>query len=377
MSRSDLESGRTTAIIMPMQYRQGPGVIRELPEAVARFGERAQALVVATPGGLERLGEPLLADWRAKGMRARVAEFGGECSEAEIGRLRTEAESCRASVIVGIGGGKLLDAAKSAAYRLGLPVIIAPTIASSDAPCSALSVIYDEQGRVAKLETHPHNPDVVLVDTEVILQAPLRYLAAGMGDALATAPEALACLRGGGRTILGAYPTRLGTAAAELCGRILEADGVQAYADAGRGERTEAFERVVEANTLLSGIGFESGGLAAAHSLHDGLTELPECHHLLHGEKVGFCTAVQATLLGEPDETARFLTFCRQIGLPATLAEAGLRQTGAELRGKLLVAAERALAPEETIHQIGRTFTAAEIADAFEETDRIARRLFA
>lgn len=370
---------RATTIMMPGQYRQGPGVIRELPAVVARFGADARALLVATAGGLKRLGEDKLRDWTAAGLPAQVAEFGGECSHEEIERLMREARECRADVIVGFGGGKLLDAAKSAAYRLDLPVVIAPTIAASDAPCSALSVIYDEEGRVVQLETHPRNPDYVLVDTEIILRAPVRYLSAGMGDALATAPEALACLRGGGKTILGAYPTRFGIAAAELCGRILAEDGVRAHGDASRGELTDAFERVVEANTLLSGIGFESGGLAAAHSLHDGLTELPECHPLLHGEKVGFCTAVQAVLLGEPDEAVRYLRFCRDIKLPSTLAEVGLDREAAdagELRRKLLVAGERTLSPEETIHSIGRAFTAAEIADAFEETDRLARISF-
>ncbi|RUS46196.1 glycerol dehydrogenase [Cohnella sp. AR92] len=364
-----------TAIIMPMQYRQGPGTIRELPHAVSGFGEAAEALVIATSGGWKRLGG-IVEKWRADGLRSKLAEFGGECSEAEIERLKREAEISRADVVVGIGGGKLLDAAKSVAFRLCLPIVIVPTIASSDAPCSALSVIYDEEGRVAKFETHPRNPDLVLVDTELILQAPLRYLAAGMGDALATAPEALANLRAGGRTILGASPTRLGTAVAELCGRILDEDGAQAYDDAARGIRSEAFERVVEANTLLSGIGFESGGLAAAHSLHDGLTELPDCHHLLHGEKVGFCTAVQATLLGNPFEAAKHLRFCRRIGLPASLAETGLIGDPSELRVKLLVAGRRTLDPGESIHELGRALTASEIADAFEETDRIAKELF-
>lgn len=365
---------RTATIAMPLRYQQGPGVIRELPDIVAGFGKSPRALLAATAGGLRRIEEHglRLDDLR---LRAELVEFGGECSEAEIERLKREAERAGTDVVVGIGGGKLLDAAKSAAYRLSLPVVIVPTIAASDAPCSALSVIYDENGRVVKLETHPRNPDVVLVDTEIIVRAPIRYLAAGMGDALATAPEALACLRGGGRTILGAYPSRLGTAAAELCGRILAEDGVRAYRDAERGELTDAFERVVEANTLLSGIGFESGGLAAAHSLHDGLTELPECHGLLHGEKVGFCTAVQAVLLGEPDEAVRFLRFCREIRLPASLADIGLAAgpNGGGIRSRLLLAGERAIAPEETIHSVGRPFTAAEIADAFEETDRLAR----
>jgi glycerol dehydrogenase len=366
-----------TAIIMPMQYRQGPGIVDELPAIISRYGIHAQTFLITTAGGLSRLGEDMLRDWRSQGMQIQVALFNGECSDTEIERLKGDSERCRSTVIVGIGGGKLLDAAKSVANRRGLPVVIVPTIASSDAPCSALSVIYDEQGRVARFENHPHNPDVVLVDTNLIIRAPIRYLAAGMGDALATAPEALACLQGGGKTILGAYPTRLGTAAAELCGRILEEDGIQAFKDAKNGEITDAFERVVEANTLLSGIGFESGGLAAAHSLHDGLTELPECHHLLHGEKVGFCTAVQAVLFGQPDEAQRYLQFCRQIGLPVTLTDVGLGgESPTGLRAKLLIVAKRTLAPGETIHLINKSYAVAEIVEAFEETNKIAQELF-
>lgn len=361
--------------MMPMQYRQGAGALGELPECAARYGKRV--LLLITESGYKRLGQEWLNRWDKLGLSARFLMFGGECSNAEIGRIGKETEQHRADVIVGIGGGKLLDAAKSAAYRLGLPVIIVPTVASSDAPCSALSVIYDDDGRVVQLETHPHNPELVLVDTEIILRAPLRYFAAGMGDALATGPEALACLQGGGRTILGRYPTQLGTAAAVLCDRILASDGVQALRDAERGELTGTFERVVEANTLLSGIGFESGGLAAAHSLHDGLTELSECHHLLHGEKVGFCTAVQAVLLGQAGEAERFLRFCRSIGLPFSLAGIGLNMQGEELKARLKVAAYRALQPEETIHSMGKAYTAADLVDAFAETDQISKALFA
>ncbi|AJY74175.1 hypothetical protein VN24_05760 [Paenibacillus beijingensis] len=360
---------------MPTQYRQGAGTIGELPECAARYGKRV--LLLVTGSGYNRLDKTWLSRWDDLGLSAHFLTFGGECSNAEIGRIGQETSEHRADVIVGIGGGKLLDAAKSAAYRLGLPVIIVPTVASSDAPCSALSVIYDDEGRVVQLETHPHNPELVLVDTEIILRAPLRYFAAGMGDALATGPEALACLHGGGKTILGRYPTQLGTAAAVLCDRILASDGVQALQDAERGLLTGAFERVVEANTLLSGIGFESGGLAAAHSLHDGLTELAECHHLLHGEKVGFCTAVQAVLLGQTGEAERFLQFCRSIGLPFSLAGVGLDTEGKELRARLTLAARRALQPEETIHSMGKAYTAANLVDAFTETDQISKALFA
>ena len=63
------------------------------------------------------------------------------------------------------------------------------------------------------------------------------------------------------------------------------AEGVKAKLALEAGACTPAVEKVIEANTLLSGIGFESGGLAGAHAIHNGFTVLDECHHMYHGEK--------------------------------------------------------------------------------------------
>lgn len=73
------------------------------------------------------------------------------------------------------------------------PVIIVPTIASTDAPCSALSVIYTDEGVFEKYLFLPSSPDMVMVDTDIVSKAPVRLLISGMGDALATYFEARAC----------------------------------------------------------------------------------------------------------------------------------------------------------------------------------------
>ncbi len=67
-----------------------------------------------------------------------------------------------------------------------IPVAIAPTIASTDAPCSALSVIYTDNGEFDRYLLLPNNPDRVIVDTNIVAGAPARLLAAGIGDALST-----------------------------------------------------------------------------------------------------------------------------------------------------------------------------------------------
>jgi glycerol dehydrogenase len=115
----------------------------------------------------------------------------------------------------------------------------------------------------------------VLVDTQVIAQGPRRLLVAGMGDALATWFEARTCLAGHVKNIRGGASTQSALALAELCYRMLLEDGADALRGVQAQVVTPALERLVEANTLLSGLGFESSGLAAAHAVHNGLTAAP------------------------------------------------------------------------------------------------------
>ena len=148
-------------------------------------------------------------------------------------------------------------------------MISCPSLASNDAPCSAMSVIYTPAGVSDALEFFPHNPVLVVVDTRTIADAPARYLVAGMGDAMATWYEARTCTENpAARNMLAARPTLAAAALGDLCAKTLYSDGVAAVDAVRRHEVTPALNRVVEANTLLSGIGFESGGLAAANLRH-------------------------------------------------------------------------------------------------------------
>jgi len=126
-------------------------------------------------------------------------------------------------------------------------------------------------------------------------------------------------------------------------------------------------ERIIEANTLLSGLGFESAGLGAAHAVHNGLTVLHGTPAALHGEKVAFGTLVQLVLDGTPaEEFATLVRFCRAVGLPVTLAELGLPAVTAADIDRIAV---RATQPGETIHNLPRPVTPAEVAAAIREAD--------
>jgi len=191
-----------------------------------------------------------------------------------------------------------------------------------------------------------------------------------MGDALSTWYEARAAAAAGSPNMRGGLATAGSLALARACRDAVLADGAAALAAVRQQRVTPAVERIIEANTLLSGLGFESAGLAAAHAVHNGLTLLPGARGALHGEKVAFGTLVQMELDGtEEVEFADVVRFCRAVGLPVTLGDLGLAGLTSE---ELDAVAERATRPGETIHNLRQPVTAADVSAAIRAADRRA-----
>jgi glycerol dehydrogenase len=335
------------------------------------LGLEGPALVIAGKSVISRLTDTWKLSLDEAGIHHETHRFAGECSQAEIERIKATAGRYKTRTIIGAGGGKVLDTARAVAADLKLPVVNCPTVASSDAPCSALSVIYTDDGVFQEYRFYRKNPDLVLVDTQVIAEAPGRLLSAGMGDALATWFEAKTCAAGSVRNMRGGASTASALTLAELCYRTLLADGPAALQAVSIQAVTPALERLVEANTLLSGIGFESSGLAAAHAVHNGLTAVPETHPFFHGEKVAFGLLVQLVLEGTPYSTMEeVLDFSSQVGLPIALADIGLANVARE---RLSPIAVRATAPGETSHNEPFEVTPETVTDAILAADAIGR----
>ena len=332
-------------IISPNRYVQGRGELKNLPEHAKKLGKKL--FVIISASGLKRVRDLLEKSFENTGMELVFEEFQGECCETEIKRLGSRFQENKCDLVVGVGGGKIHDSAKAAAYYQGAPVVIIPTIASTDAPCSALSVIYSETGVFERYLFLNSNPDLVLVDTDIIAAAPSRLLVSGMGDALATYFEARAVAASGALSCAGGKPTKGALALAKLCYETLLEDGVKAKLAVEAGAFTQAVENIIEANTYLSGIGFESGGLAGAHAIHNGLTVIKDCHHLYHGEKVAFGTLTQLVLENAGQKLLEeVIGFCMDVGLPTTFAELGMARPDKDL---LMEAAVRACSPDDTL----------------------------
>ena len=270
-----------------------------------------------------------------------------------------------------MGGGKTIDTAKIVADRAGIPVIIVPTIASTDAPCSGCAVVYSKDGIFEAVCYQKTNPAVVLVDVGIIAAAPTRFLVAGMGDALSTWFEARSCDRTQSANECGGYSTMTGVHLAKLCYETLLTYGAAAKVASERHIVTLALEHIIEANILLSGLGFESAGLASAHSIHNGLTTLAETHSFYHGEKVAFGVLAGLQLAdASVEESETVFSFCEEVGLPTTLADIGLGNAGRE---KLMTVAEKAGAPEQPIHHEAGIVTPDKVLNAMLAADAIGR----
>lgn len=356
-------------MISPSRYVQGAGAIADIGKHVAALGTKA--LVLGGKHGIGAIENLLSGSFKEQQIDYIIEYFSGECSRPEIDRIVSILKQNSLNIIVGVGGGKALDAAKAAAYAAKIPVAVVPTIAATDAPCSALSVIYTPQGVFESYLVLPKNPDLVLVDTAIIAQAPARLFVSGMGDALATWFEADACAKASAGNLPGGLSTSAALCLAKLCYDILMEYGFRAKLALEQGVATEAVEKVVEANTLLSGLGFESSGLAAAHAVHNGFTVLEETHRAYHGEKVSFGTLVQLVLENRTTaEMEKVLSFCKAVGLPITLKEIGVAEVTPD---KIRKVAEATCAPGETIHNQPFSVTPDSVYAAIVAADAIGR----
>ena len=368
------------AFIAPTKYVQGEDELLNLGYFVKTFGKKA--LLIANQDDVNRVREKLEKTAETFGIEFVETNFHGEASRVEAKRLQELAKKEQCECVIGLGGGKAIDTSKVVAE--GKNLIIVPTIVATDAPTSHSAVLYTEEGEFDDYAYFMQSPSVVLIDTTIIAQAPTRFLVSGMGDALSTYFEARATTRAYANVNAGlpcgaregfcppAKSTNTALALAKLCYETLLEDGLKAKEASDLNVVTPALENIIEANILLSGLGFESGGLAAVHAIHDGLTVLHEAHGATHGEKVAFSVICQLVLENAPtQELEEVLTFANSIGLPVCLEDLGVKHITDE---QLTSVAEKACIPEESIHSMPFPIDVASVKSAIMVADAIGRK---
>ena len=312
------------------RYIQGPGCLTQLGEATSKLGR--QPLVVTDEILKGLFGDQLEASFTSAALPFNLLTFPGEVTRPTIDTLADTARQLGIDVVVGFGGGKALDTGKGVALALGTPFVSVPTIAATDAPASLAIAVYNDHHLLTEILLLPRNPEVVLVDSAIIAQAPLRFLLAGIGDAISKKFEAEAVHRAGRETPNGTRSTRTGLAIANACYDLIRTHAAPAIAAiragaVAHGEVNDDLESLLEATVLLSTMGFENAGLSVSHAIAKGLPMVPRAAGTLHGEHVAYGLLVQLVLEERPPAVIEeMMTFYRSIGLPTGLADFGLTQ---------------------------------------------------
>jgi glycerol dehydrogenase len=387
--------------IAPLRYIQGPHALYHLGDQLKIIGVK-KPLVLISRSAKKAIGSIMEESITKAGLNYGLTDFNGECSWDEINRVKVVCQEGSYDAIINCGGGKTIDTGRAAAcssatnfgkippelipgFGASVACINIPTVAATDASTSAVSLVYSKDGTVEAGLSFPKNPDMVLVDTFVIAQSPVRLLVSGMGDALATYFEAhISQVTGTPSAQTGALSTLTAQAIGKLCLDILLTNGVQAIAEAHAHTPGPALEAVVEANVLLSGLGFESGGLSAAHAIGEAFHHIRNQFdkHLYHGELVAFGTCVQLVLEQKNSNyLKKIFNFCKSVGLPITLDDMTLGKARDEDLMKVADAASRHIIirsmPEgrDMPDQEGRYYNHLDIFNAIKTTDAIARIL--
>ena len=355
--------------LSPGKFIVGKDELYHLGEYAAIYGKNA--LLIAHPEDSARVRHILDETEKAAGITLKDAAFRGECTYPEVERIGAYCDEGPVDCVIGLGGGKALDTAKCLADKRNLPMISIPTIVSTDAPCSSMAVVYDENHGYVENYYLKRSPALVLIDSQIIANAPERFLVAGIGDAYATYYEAEICVRTNAKNYGGGASTQAAIELARLCHKTLLDNADLALIACREHMVIPALENIIEANTLLSGLGFESVGLAAAHCVPTILFELG-AQQAMHGEQVAFSLLVQFVLENRPmAEIQKTIDFYRKVGLPLHLKDLGI-DVGSLTEERWAAAARFACTPTSTMRNMPLTVTEDMVKPAILCADRLA-----
>ncbi|WLS79518.1 iron-containing alcohol dehydrogenase family protein [Erwinia pyri] len=308
------------SIKSPKRYLQLPGICARAGELISPLS--THVFIISSPAAWRAVNPELEKSLSAAGIRFELALLTSECTEAAIAELTAQILHQGASLVLGIGGGRVLDAAKAAGNAVEkVAVVTLPTLAATCAAWSPLSILYTADGAHQRSQPLQRMPELVLVDSEVIARSDVRYLKAGIVDALAKWYEFQPYQQKNPDNLALNLKALMARQAVEL----FEKWGAQAVQDNQHGRVTLALNKVIEGCIVLAGMANSIRDAdptpGFAHAIHNRLTRQPELHDWLHGEKVGFSLLVQS-LMQQPDgkPEAGLLALLRQYGAPLTLA---------------------------------------------------------
>ncbi|MCL1949684.1 MAG: iron-containing alcohol dehydrogenase family protein [Turicibacter sp.] len=345
------------------RFISGENVLADLPEYLAPF---KSPVILSGEKSLDAFHE-----FYGQKLPYEIFTYARKASREDAKRLVQEIGE-GADAIVAIGGGMLLDTAKMVANRLGVELVMIPTIVSNCAPYTPLAVVYSHEGhQFLDTEFMLKTPYMTLVDWKFMLRTPLEFFIAGIGDTFAKWYELEAIVRHLDIKNLKAAQ-RLGIVAAREILSILEEDSESAIASLKDGVITGEFSRVVDTIIAIAGtvggFGERYGRVSGAHALHNALSLIESTHEVLHGAKVAYGILVQLAYTGDWEEIKKLRPLYKRLDLPRNLAD--IKVTGEGMK-KLPKVAEFAASKEETYILLDAGIQAEKVLDAIHNLEKV------
>ena len=306
-------------VLMP-GYSTGVDAYDSIPEVCGVYGKTAA--IIGGKQALAAVQDKILAATSKSGIEViGCFWYGGESSVENIERLAPEVRS--ADMIFAVGGGKAIDTAKVLAQRSGKPFFTFPTIASTCAACTSLGILYHPDGSLREYSFSKTPPNHIFIDTQIIANAPEKYLWAGIGDSMAKHYECTISSRGDTPS----HSDAMGIALSSMCAEPLQRLGKKAMDDCAAHrvthESTEIILGIIVSTGLVSNFVQVDYTTGLAHAVYNGFTVIPaiEHNHHLHGEIVSYGILVLLTADRQYEERDRVFRFNSSIGLPTKLAD--------------------------------------------------------
>lgn len=329
----------------PNQYICKEGILKELDSLLSPF--QAPAIITGYKSfeAYSQYVSSIPEHWQ-------IIQHAGYSSQQAIEEI---APSCGAAdVIIGIGGGIILDTAKAVADKLNIEVVLIPTVAGTCAASTPLSVIYSPDGEFERVAYHRRSSYLTVVDPAFLIHAPIDYLKSGIGDTLTKWYEAEAIIRNANDERAHSLFVQAALSQSVFIRDILLKDSIKAVQSSEAGKVTASFTKTVEAVITLAGtvggFGGRYGRMSGSHAIHNGLSFIEETHTILHGQKVAYGILVQLALENRIDEIDALLPYYQQLGFPTNLADLHIIDNQAIALQKV---AEHAVNPKESLQLMG------------------------
>lgn len=355
----------------PEKYENSYGILKQSGRLIKQIGDKV--FILSGIKAYEAAGVSVITSLKSENVNYDLNFYSGPPTTQAIEEYSATASENKNNVIVGIGGGRILDLAKAIAEKLNLPVVTVPTIPATCAAWSALSVIYKGNGVQDYYINLEHSPALVLADKEILKKAPLRTINSGVADSVAKWYEIATNFENNADD----FCLRLQLKVSELALEFLEAGYVENYKEEAGVENSTVLDNAIDSIIMLGGLAgsikgnVPYGGLA--HQFYNNSTKVLETNELMHGERVVFGLVVQFVIENRGEEKIKqYLHWMKQLHLPVTLADLNIRSDVDE-KVKTIADAIVDSVGQSTI--FGHQLTAAEIVDAIYTVDREGRSI--